>query len=132
MCAIAQTTWLASSKRIPTAAADEFGDVVKMPRIVVEDHSGMIWTGANIDILVDGVERAKLKRNVRADFAIPAGRHTIQARTVGAVSRPVNFTAADRESLTFSCVSDGILTKSLVLRQTAQQRHQDRFYREKS
>jgi hypothetical protein len=103
-----------------------------MPRIVVEDHSGMIWKGANIDILVDGIERAKLKRNIRADFAIQAGSHTIQARSSGAISRPVHFAAADRESLTFSCISDGLLKKSLVIKQTSQQRHQNRFVGEKS
>jgi hypothetical protein len=101
-----------------------------MPRIVVEDHSGLIWKGSNIDILVDGISRAKLKGNVRADFAINTGNHTIQARSIGGVSRPVNFVANDRESFTFSCVTEGILKKSLVIKQTAHQRHQDRFERD--
>jgi hypothetical protein len=100
-----------------------------MPRIVVEDHSGMIWKGGNIEILVDGVERAKLKRNVRADFAVQPGSHTIQAQSIGTISRPVHFVAADRESLTFSCVAEGLLKKSLVIRQTSIQRSEDRFNR---
>lgn len=103
-----------------------------MPRIVVEDRSGVIWKGGNIDILVDGVERARLKRNIRADFAIQAGSHTLQARSVGSLSRPVHFIAGERETLTFSCVSEGVLKKSLVIKQTAQQRHQDRFDRERT
>jgi hypothetical protein len=101
-----------------------------MPRIVVEDHSGLIWKGSNIDILVDGVARAKLKGNVRADFAVNAGSHTIQARSIGAISRPVHFTATERETVAFACLSEGIIKKSLVIKQTAHQRHQDRFERE--
>jgi hypothetical protein len=100
-----------------------------MPRIVVEDHSGLIWKGANIDILVDGIARAKLKGNVRADFSVNAGSHTIQARTIGAISRPVHFVANERASVTFSCLTEGILKKSLVMKQIAHQHHQDRFDR---
>jgi hypothetical protein len=98
-----------------------------MPRIVVEDHSGMIWRGNSIDILVNGVARARLKRDVPADFVVSAGKHTIQARSNGAFSRPLTFTVADRESLGFSCSSEGLLNKSLVIKQISNQHHQDRF-----
>jgi hypothetical protein len=100
-----------------------------MPRIVVEDHSALIWKGGNIEILVDGVERAKLKRNLPADFAVQTGSHTIQARSIGAISRRVHFVAADRETLTFSCVAVGIVKKSIVIKQTSNQRSEDRFNR---
>lgn len=101
-----------------------------MPRIVVEDHSGLIWKGANIDILVDGVARAKLKGSVRADFAANAGSHIIQARSIGAISRPVQFTAAERKTISFACLSEGIIKKSLVIKQSTHHRHQDRFERD--
>jgi hypothetical protein len=103
-----------------------------MPRIIVEDHSGLIWRGSNIDILIDGVARARMTRNVKADFAVNAGKHTIQARSTGAVSRPVDFIAADRESFEFACFSEGLVKKSLVVKQVSHQRHQDRFERETS
>lgn len=101
-----------------------------MPRVIVEDHSDLIWRGRSIAILIDGVERERLKSNVRADLAIGAGRHTIQARSLGAISRPVQFVAHDRETLSFSCFSEGLLKKSLCLKQTSHQRHQDRFDKE--
>jgi hypothetical protein len=102
-----------------------------MPRVIVEDHSGLIWRGSGIAILIDGIEREKLKPNVRADFAIGAGGHTIQARSPGTISRPVQFVARDRETLSFACFSEGLLKKSLSLKQTAHQRHQDRFERDR-
>jgi hypothetical protein len=98
-----------------------------MPRVIVEDHSGLIWRGANIEILIDGVERAKIKRNLRADFTISAGRHTIQLRTIGALSKPHHFNVAERESLTYACASEGFLKKTLTVTLITHQRHQDRF-----
>jgi hypothetical protein len=98
-----------------------------MPRIVVEDHSGLIWRGSAIAILIDGVERAKMSGNVRADFAIAVGKHTIQARSSGTISRPLTFSAADRETFEFACFSEGIVNKSLEMKQISHQRHQNRF-----
>jgi hypothetical protein len=98
-----------------------------MPRIVVEDHSELIWRGSTIDILIDGIERARLRRNVHADFVVGAGRHSIQARSNGALSRPLSFAALDRESISFDCLCAGLLKRALVVRQIASQRHRDRF-----
>lgn len=98
-----------------------------MARIVVEDHSGLIWRGSNIDILIDGIERATLKGNIRADFVVGVGRHTIQAQSNGARSRPLHFVVAERDTFSFACFSEGLLKKTLVLKQVSHKRHQDRF-----
>jgi hypothetical protein len=98
-----------------------------MARIVVEDHSGLIWRGSNIEILIDGIERGKLKNTIRADFAVGAGKHTIQAQTSGSRSLPLHFVATERDTFNFACFSEGILKKTLVLKQISHKRHQDRF-----
>jgi hypothetical protein len=98
-----------------------------MARVVVEDHSGLIWRGSNIDILIDGIVRGTLNRNIRADFAIGVGKHTIQARSNGSCSLPLNFIVTERDTFNFACYLEGLLNKALVLKQVSHKNHQDRF-----
>lgn len=97
-----------------------------MPRIVVELHPSSAWP-TSADILIDGISRARLKRNARADLAVDAGEHVIQARSFGAVSKPVHFSVAERESFAFACLSRGLVKKALMIEQVSRQRHKDRF-----
>jgi hypothetical protein len=57
-------------------------------------------------MLVDGIERAILKRNIRADFVVKVGKHTIQAQRRGARSLSLNFVAV-RDTFNFACFSEG-------------------------
>jgi hypothetical protein len=101
----------------------------EMPRIIVEDYWPLIWQASNISVVVDGREHAKLGRNIRADFVIGNGSHAIPARAGGAVSKPAHFQIAQREAISFTCLIEGILSKSLVLKKMSSQRHQDGFQR---
>jgi hypothetical protein len=53
----------------------------EMARIVVEDHSELIWRGRKIGTLNDGIERANPRGNARADFAVEPSNHTVQAQS---------------------------------------------------
>jgi DnaJ-domain-containing protein 1 len=83
-----------------------------MPRIFVENSSGFGHFG-DLKIVVDGKEKLKLSRNEKGDFTVRAGTHMLQARSGDLASDPVEFRAADRETLGFSCSVSGLLHRQL-------------------
>jgi hypothetical protein len=98
-----------------------------MPRIVVDCQAGGRWPGQDVDILVDGRDRAKIGRNGRADIAIEAGSHVLQARVGRVMSQPLYFRLLDRETIGFDCIVSGAWTKRVTLAQTYLRLSDERF-----
>lgn len=97
-----------------------------MPRIVVDCQSGN-WLGKDVDILVDGRERAHIGRGERADMDIEPGGHVLQARFWKAMTQPLYFRAEEHETIGFDCIVSGLLRKSVMLTHAFRQRSDQRF-----
>lgn len=97
-----------------------------MPRIVVDCQSGN-WLGKDVDILVDGRERAHIGRGERADMDIEPGGHVLQARFWKSMTQPLYFRAEEHETIGFDCIVSGLLRKSVMLTHAFRQRSDQRF-----
>jgi hypothetical protein len=98
-----------------------------MPRIVVDCQAGGRWPGQDVDILVDGRDRARISRNGRADIAIETGSHVVQARVGRTMSQPLYFRLLDRETIGFDCAVSGAWNKRVTLTQTYLRLSDERF-----
>lgn len=97
-----------------------------MPRIVVESRSSG-WPGPAVEILVDGQERAKIGKSERADVAVDAGSHVLQARVGRTASQPLYFRIQERETVGFDCVVSGAWRKQVTLIQSYRRQSDERF-----
>ena len=99
-----------------------------MPRIVVECRSNPGWLSQEIDLLVDGRERAKIGRDgSRAEVAVEAGGHVLQARVGRVTSQPLHFRIQERETIGFDCVVAGAWRKQVTLAQSYRRASDERF-----
>lgn len=97
-----------------------------MPRIVVENRLPFSFFG-DLQLLLDGRDQLKLARNQVADFQATPGVHVLQARSGEILSDPLEFRAADRETIGFACSASGLWQKNLALRVLYHRRPDDRF-----
>jgi DnaJ-domain-containing protein 1 len=97
-----------------------------MPRLFVENNSPFGQVG-DIEIVLDGRRQLKLSRNETADIPIAAGAHTLQARAGNQFSDPLEFRAADRETLGFICSVSGFWNKRVLVAESYHRRPSERF-----
>jgi hypothetical protein len=98
-----------------------------MPRIVVGCQSDAGWLGQDVDVLLDGRVRARVGRNTRADVAVGAGSHVLQARVGRVISTPLPFRIEERETVGFDCIVSGSWRKSVALTQAYRRQSDERF-----
>lgn len=97
-----------------------------MPRIVVENRLPFSFFG-DLHILLDGRDQLKLGRNRVADFQTSPGIHVLQARSGDILADPLEFRAADRETLGFACSASGLWQKNISISTLYHRRPDDRF-----
>jgi hypothetical protein len=98
-----------------------------MPRIIVENRTGLNTLLGEVQLFLDGRELMKIGRKEHADFSVMPGGHTLQARLGSTASPSVEFRIEDRETLGFACEVSGIFKKQLSLWQSFHRPAADRF-----
>jgi DnaJ-domain-containing protein 1 len=97
-----------------------------MPRLFVKNNSPFGQVG-DVEVVLDGRRQLKLSRDETADIPISAGAHTLQARAGSLFSEPLEFRAADRETLGFTCSVSGFWSKRVSVAERYHRRPSERF-----